>query len=70
MREGDVPLMRDGRFAKRPYGGVLAELGGRPAPLDSCLRRNDEWGVRADECYCRQPGKFPLRRDGPARSSG
>ena len=25
---GEVPLLRDGRFAKRPYGGVVGSWGG------------------------------------------
>ena len=53
------PLSRDGRFAKRPYDGVWGSQGcdgglewGCPAPLDSCLRRNDEWGWAGTTVVC------------------
>ena len=69
-RNGRFPLLRDGRFANRPYG-AFGEWGmrrglvvGVPAPLDTGFRRYDDGGVRVGKCCWRRNGKFPLLRDG------
>ena len=86
-----VPLRRDGRFAKRPYGGGVGKRRGLvvagprscPAPLDSCLRRNDDGGggndaggtcgndavggLRAGECWWWRSGGSRFGGTGDSR---
>ena len=76
--------MRDGRFAKRPYNGVLAELGSRwglvvgaaplSAPLDTGFRRYDDGGCSGRQVLWVAEAEVPASagraiRESPLRRS-
>ena len=72
-RNGKFPLLRDGRFANRPYGaygesgmrGGLVVGGPRPAPLwIPAFAGTTMGGIGVDKCCWWRNGRFPLLRDG------
>ena len=78
-RRVGVPLRRDGRFSKRPCGGV-GEWGMRRGLVVGLPCPSHLWipafagttiaGVRAGKCCWWRRVGVPLRRDGPSRASG